>query len=1095
MSPVVKNKQTGRAYWRSLDELAGSPEFQQYVDKEFPDSALDGMTDADRRSFMKLMAGSMALAGIGLAGCRRWPKEEIVPYAHRPDGRTPGVSEHYASSMELGGIAGGLMVTSHEGRPTKIEGNPNVASNLGASGVFEQGSILDLYDPDRSRRVTYGTAEELSEKQWKDFERFVSKHFRSIRSNKGKGFAVLAEASGSPSIAAMRSRLETVYPEVSWCEYEPLNNDGPAIGTSKAFNGDYRAIYDLKNADVIVTLDADILGVYPNQLRNIRDFTAGRRVRDGHTSVNRLVAVEPTLTLTGSNADDRIAMKRGDVQTFAASLGHSIRPASLSSSDLSELEVVAKSDANADLAAEVAKDLMAHKGRCVVIAGPAQNPAVHQLAHGLNEALGNVGKTVRYAKVPSTGSHGENISKLCEQMEAGSVSTLVLLGGNPVYDAPADVKFSDALKKVETSIHLSEYENETSVLCTWHLNRAHYLESWGDGRTWDGTVTYQQPLIEPLFGGRSPIELLALIAGEEKTAGYDIVRNTLSQETKKATDDASWDPLWREVLHDGQREKTAYVTETPKANLDNVSASLTDQQKKDELELVFMPDVKVYDGRYANNGWLQELPDPLTRLTWDNALLISPWLAQDRGLTEGEMVKVTANGGSMTAPVIIQPGQARNVLAISLGYGRSFPGRISTDAGFNAYPLRTTKNMWSVANVTIEATGDTYPLARVQNHYALDSIGGKGEQQRIPMFYRETDLEDFKAHPNFANAHTHVVHSLNLWQPRQFEGADYAWGMTIDLNGCTGCGACVMACQAENNLPIVGKDQISRGREMHWIRVDRYYSFAETSPGTYDPEQLTSVALQPMTCQHCENAPCEQVCPVAATVHDQDGLNVMVYNRCVGTRYCSNNCPYKVRRFNYFDYFRRDPAREGGFIAVNPDYYVKRQSGADPLRRMQFNPEVTVRMRGVMEKCTYCTQRIQAAKIEAKNAWVQLPKAQKEEQARTWVKPPPESKANQNRIPIPDGTIVPACAQACPAGAITFGDLLDPNSEVTRQQNLKLSYSVLEEINIRPRTKYLAKVTNPLTSAVAHNGDSHDAQHHHNGTTDDHQHAEEKSKA
>ncbi|MDG2053193.1 MAG: TAT-variant-translocated molybdopterin oxidoreductase [Phycisphaerales bacterium] len=1069
MSPVVKNKQTGRAYWRSLDELSGSPEFQQYVDMEFPDSALDGMTDADRRSFLKLMAGSMAMAGIGLTGCRRWPKEEIVPYAHRPNDRTPGVAERYATSMELGGVAGGLMVTSFEGRPTKIEGNPNVESNMGTSGVFEQGSILDLYDPDRSRRITYGTAEELTEKQWKDFERFTSKHFRAVRSEKGQGFAVLAEASSSPSVAAMRARLESVYPNMSWCEYEPLNNDGPAMGTSDAMNGSFRAVYDLKDADVILTLDADILGVYPDQLRNIRDFTAGRRVRDGQKSINRLITIEPTLTLTGSNADDRVAMRRGDVQTFAAGLSHAIMAGKMKSSDHDQIESLAKTNEQRGFAEKVANDLMAHKGRCVVIAGPGQGPAVHRLAHGLNEALGNVGKTVRYAQVPSSGAHAENIASLAEQMNKGDVSTLVLLGGNPVYDAPADLKFADAIKKVKTSIHLSDYENETSVLCSWHLNRAHYLESWGDGRTWDGTVTFQQPLIEPLFGGHSSIELLALIAGEAKTAGYDIVRNTMSQDTSTSTNDATWDPTWRKVLYDGHRANSAFKTGTPKVNMDGVQAKLAEPSKKDQLELIFTPDTKVYDGRYANNGWLQELPDPLTRLTWDNALLISPWLAKEKGLAEGTMVKITANGASMTAPVIVQPGQARHVVSISLGYGRSFPGRISTDAGFNAYPLRTTKNMWSVPNVTVESLNETYPLARVQNHYALDSVGGKGEQQRIPMFYRETELADYQAHPNFANADTHVVHSLNLWQPRQFDGADYAWAMSIDLNACTGCGTCVMACQAENNLPIVGKDQIIRGREMHWIRVDRYYTFAESSPGSYDPEQLTSVALQPMTCQHCENAPCEQVCPVAATVHDNDGLNVMVYNRCVGTRYCSNNCPYKVRRFNYFDYFRRDPAREGGFLAVNPDYYIKRQSGADPLRRMQFNPEVTVRMRGVMEKCTYCTQRIQAAKIEAKNAWVQLPKAEKEEQARTWVKPPPELNANQNRIPIPDGTIVPACAQACPAGAITFGDLLDPNSEVARQQNLKLSYSVLEEINIRPRTKYLAKVTNPLT-AEAENG-------------------------
>ncbi len=669
------------------------------------------------------------------------------------------------------------------------------------------------------------------------------------------------------------------------------------------------------------------------------------------------------------------------------------------------------------------------------------------LAHLINERLGNFGTTVTFLAPPGAPppAHADSIARLVAEMSAGNVSTLLILGGNPVYDAPADLDFARHLAGVRNTIRLGLYDDETSERSTWHLPRAHFLEAWSDTRSEDGPYSVVQPLIEPLFSGRSPIEVLALAAGEQATDGSGIVRRTFRETVKGGEDDR----LWRRVLHDGlladaaRDPQRAAPAKPPKfrQGLETFVEDLWQRWTPHEqgcFELVFAQDHKVYDGRFANNGWLQELPDPITKLTWDNAVLIGPAAAERLDVRSGDRVSVSLSGeATVEAAVLVVPGHHPDSATLPLGYGRTFAGRVCAGAGFDFYPLRTSQEMGFAPGATIARASGRYALATTQDHHAVDETGLKGIQERLPTLVREATREESLEHPDFAKHAVHVLHRLSLWQTDLLAGADYRWGMSIDLSACTGCSACVVACQAENNIPIVGKDQVGRGRELHWLRVDRYFKGEREHP---------EAALQPVPCMMCENAPCEQVCPVAATTHDRDGLNVMVYNRCIGTRYCSNNCPYKVRRFNWFDYQVREPVREGGALVVKPEYWSRPQSDTDLLKRLQHNPEVTVRSRGVMEKCTYCVQRITAARIRAKNEWVKKPQAEKDADPR---------------VAIPDGSFTTACAQACPAGAIVFGDLADPRSRVRALHDHARSYEMLEEIHTKPRTRYLAKLRNP----------------------------------
>jgi molybdopterin-containing oxidoreductase family iron-sulfur binding subunit len=663
---------------------------------------------------------------------------------------------------------------------------------------------------------------------------------------------------------------------------------------------------------------------------------------------------------------------------------------------------------------------------------------------------------VRYTVLPDAAPHAASIKALTEDMAAKRVTNLVIIGGYPVYDAPADLDFAAALGQVRTSVHLSLYDNETSRLCTWHVPRAHELESWGDARAWDGTIGVIQPLILPLFEGLSPIELLAVMANDDKTTGHDIARRTFGEGT--AAPDV--ERLWRRTLHDGYKAGSAHSTATTSVLDAAATTAVEDLWQSwtpaagDAFELVFVQDACVHDGRLANNGWLQELPDPLTKLTWDNAVCLGPRAAERLRIDTGDMVRISRAGRAVEAAVCVVPGQHSESVTLNLGYGRQRAGLVGNGAGFDFYPLRTSDAMGIADGAVIEKIQGSYEFAVTQDHHPVDTIGGRGTADRLPTILREGTLQEYRRDPKFAKHRAHVVHRLSLWNEPGGGASEYAWGMSIDLSACTGCSACVVACQAENNIPVVGKDQVRRGRELQWIRVDRYFKG--------DPESPEAVGVQPVPCMHCETAPCEQVCPVAATTHDDDGLNVMIYNRCVGTRYCSNNCPYKVRRFNYFDYQKRAPVRDTGLLDVDPKYFVRPQSDANLLQQMQFNPEVTVRSRGVMEKCTFCVQRIADAKISAKNEWVKMSEAEK--------------RANP-RVTVPDGELTTACAQACPAQAIVFGDLNDPGSRVAALRADDRSYEMLEELNTKPRTTYLAKLRNPAPDlappAPAHDGDGH----------------------
>ena len=1073
----MNHRDTGRTYWRSLDELSDTPEFRTFMHREFPAGASELMEE-DRRSFLKVMGASLAFAGIGLTGCRRWPEQEILPYAERPEGTAPGVADEFATMMELGGFALGQVVTGYNGRPTKIEGNTQHPGSLGGTTSYGQATVLDLYDPDRSREPKQLRDANRIRQNWAAWDEFAASHFDALRASGGEGFWILSEATRSPSIEAQQVELRSQFPKATWVTYEPLANTNEADGLEAAFGTKVRPIYDLAKADLIVAFDSDLLGQHPDVISLSSGWAHGRK--PDHGTMSRMLVVEPSLSATGALADNRWAMTSSAIGVLVA------RVAAIVLNDDAIAAPFTECGIDTPQADVIAEQMVSFKGAGAFMAGPAQPAWVHRLVATMNDALGNAGTTVNYIRESADAMRTASITELSEAMDAGTVSTLVMLGGNPVYDAPADLKFADKLAGVPTSIHLAAYDNETSSRCTWHLNRAHQLECWGDGRSVDGTYSVQQPLILPLFDSRSPLEVLAQINASDTTAGFDHVRRTFNGLTGSPGMAETFDPKWRATLHSGVLKGSAASLEAPKTRRNGLAdggvALAKSLPAAGSLEFSFVGDTSVYDGRFANNGWLQELPDPITRLTWDNAVIISPALARREGLATGDLINVQTDQGTVEAPVLVQTGQAEHALTLALGYGRAFPGRVCTGAGFDFYPLRTSTSPWFTIGTVSRGSG-TYPLATVQDHFAVDSIGGKGTQERLPVLYREGSIETFNKNPRFVADHDHSIHSLSLWQEEQFDGAKYRWGSAVDLNLCTGCGACVVACQAENNIPVVGKDQVLRGREMHWLRIDRYFRFKETSPGVYESDQPASVALQPVTCQHCENAPCEQVCPVAATVHSTDGLNVMVYNRCIGTRYCSNNCPYKVRRFNYFDYFRRDPLRETGLLQVNPDYYVKLQSGGDPLRRMQFNPEVTVRMRGVMEKCTWCVQRIEAAKIKAKNEWVKQSEAE---------------KAKSKRVSIPDGTIQPACVQVCPTDGITFGDLMDPDSKVSKMHADPRAYEMLGELNIHTRTRYLARLSNPIEGErfpEDHGGHGHGHGHGHDDHHDSHHdtHAEDSS--
>ncbi len=965
----------GRQFWRSLEELAETTEFRHVVEREFPQAAAEWFDPVARRGFLKLMGASLALAGA--TACTRQPDELLVPYVRTPENMVPGRPLFFATAMPLGSSAIGLLAESHEGRPTKIEGNPDHPASLGATDAFAQASVLQLYDPDRSSAITY-----LGEiRPWASFVTAMRNALAERQGLQGAGVRFLTGSIASPTLASQIAEVTATLPQVKWHQYEPVNDDQALAGATIAFGAPVRTQYRFDRAQVVVSLDADVLGSGGGSVRYARDFANGRRVRKAKAEMNRLYVAETMTTPTGALADHRVPVRASQIDSVARGLS-----AAVSGSG-------AGGTGNADLdkwVAAAAADLAAHRGQSIVVAGDGQPAAVHAIVHAINHTLGNTGATIVHTELPpgTVPAQTQSLRELVADMNSGQVQLLVILGGNPVYTAPADLKFADALKKVPVRAHLSLYDDETSALCQWHVNETHYLEQWGDARAFDGSAAIVQPLVEPLYHGHSAHDVVTVFTNRPERTTRDVVRDYWKTQPQAAGQD--FEKFWRRCLHDGIVAGTASPGHAVTAT-GTVPPPPAAPAKANGLEILFAPDTAVYDGRFANVGWLQELPRPLTKLTWDNAAILSPATARRLGLDTEDVVEISYGGRTVIAPVLVQPGHAADAVTVHLGYGRVRAGRVANGTGFNAYAIRTADAPWIGSGAVLRKTGDRMPLAVTQGHH---SMAGRA-------IVRTGTVGDFKADPEFPH---HLAEapprSLSMYPEYKYEG--YAWGMSIDQSVCTGCSACVVACVAENNTPVIGKAQVLRGREMQWLRIDRYFDGDPDNPGIHH---------QPMLCQHCENAPCEVVCPVAATTHSAEGLNEMTYNRCVGTRYCSNNCPYKVRRFNFLLYSDFDT----------------------PSLKLVHNPDVTVRSRGVMEKCTYCVQRINRARQDSKV------------QGRT----------------IRDGDIVTACQAACPTEAIVFGNINDPASRVSQLRAEAHNYGVLAELNTRPRTTYLAEIKNP----------------------------------
>ncbi len=972
---------TGPQYWRSLDQLADTPQFRQWVEREFPSSAAEMLDGDSRRHMLKIMAASFGLAG--LAACRR-PVEHILPYAKGVEDLIPGAPYYYATVMQLGGTATGLIVETHDGRPTKIEGNPDHPSSLGAALAWQQASVLSLYDPDRSARFLENGSP--SAKSWPEFHAYL----KGIPLGDGSGLRFLSETVLSPSLEMMRGEALKKYPKAKWIEYEPITRENEAAGLRMAFGQEVAAHPQFDKAKVIVALDSDFLGLDSASPLPTKLFSRRRHVasEEDLEKLNRLYAVESQFSITGANADHRLRVKPSDVRQFAFDLAAALGA-------VPGLNVVGGADRRGKFLTALVKDLKAAGPEALVVAGLRQPAEVHAAVALINEALGSA--AVSYSK-SSGGASLDALKALTAEMNSGQVSTLVILEGNPVYTAPADLQFASAMAKVANTIHVGLEEDETAAAARWHVPGAHYLETWGDARAQDGTVAVQQPMIRCMYGGKTPAEMVALIIDYKDKDAHAIVKNYwLAQFPGK---DREKEQAWRRALHDGVvAAAKPYEAVKVSADAKKLAGLFSARPASGGLEVAFVPGASTYDGRFANNAWLQEWPEPMTKVVWGNAALISPALARAQNLKDGDVVTLARGNYKVDVPVMIQPGHADDAVTLSLGYGRAKCGRVGKDVGVNANLIRTSDAYWSGGGFSLTPTGNKVVVATTQEHGMIG--GSSAERMNGRPLYREVTIAEYKRNPKAVEEMNEVPELQSIYPERVYDKG-YQWGLAIDLTACTGCNSCVIACQAENNIPVVGKYQVTRGREMHWLRMDRYYVGPEDDPRAVE---------QPIPCMQCENAPCENVCPVAATSHSPEGLNDMAYNRCVGTRYCLNNCPFKVRHFNFLNFHKHMPQIEA----------------------MASNPDVTVRMRGVMEKCTYCVQRIQEKKIQAKV---------------------------EGRRAIQDGEIKTACQQTCPADAIVFGNINDPESRVSKLKKQERNYKMLEEMDLRPRTSYLARLRN-----------------------------------
>ena len=993
-------------YWKSLKDISSEDDYNRFL-KQSEHNVDNGLS---RRNFLSLIAASVALAG--LEGCKK-PVQKIIPYVEAEIGTIPGIPKYYASTLPFKNNALGVVIENHDERPVKVEGNEKHPTSLGKSNSFAQASTLEMYDPDRARGIKF----KGSKVDWNEYLNFA----KSINDGNGKGLAVLMQESSSPTIKSIQEDFKKNLPNADWVVYESVNNENLYDGIELAFSKRLQPLYRLEKAQIIVSLGSDFLGVDDNNIYHTRKFAQNRNIVDENSTMNRLYVAESSISSTGSSADHRLNVPQHEMENLLAELAYELKQLGL------KIEAKKVKSSNNLWVKAAAKDLFDGRGESIIIGGSSLSKEFHQLIALINY---NLKAPIDYYPLNmSQVSSVKNFESLCKDMKNGKINNLIILGANPVYDSPVDFDFAESLKKVKNSVHLTNIIDETSKLCSWNIAMNHYFECWGDAMTYDGYVSIVQPQIMPLFDSKSIIQVLSPIVHSKEQSAYDTVKNVWKSNIIKS---GNFEREWDKVLHDGLYKKPIFkkvnvrpASKISTAVLNNYSLD------NDKFEIVFCPSSSVYDGRYANNGWLQEIPKPITSLTWDNAALISMKVAKKLNIKNGQMLEISVGDNSINIPAFITPGQNQKSITLELGYGRKFNGRIGNEVGFNVYPLRSSDSPSFILNGSIKVLNETYPLASTQDHHGLeddkyaapgfDDLANKETQSRIPELVKQSTLDYYKDNPDWVQkkVEQHKPDKKRSWADHSMYNPDWdyskgpQWGMSIDLTSCTSCNACSIACQSENNIPVVGKQQVMNGREMHWIRIDNYFAGDPDNP---------EVSTQSVACVHCELAPCESVCPVAATTHSSDGVNQMTYNRCLGTRYCANNCPYKVRKFNFYNYTRDLPE----------------------VVQMAMNPDVSIRFRGVMEKCTYCYQRISSARITAEN----------------------EGRE------IKDGDFQVACQQSCPADAIKFGDINDPNSEVSKAKRRNRDYALLAHLGTAPRTTYLAKIRNqnPMLVSKSQNG-------------------------
>ena len=993
-------------YWKSLKDISSEDDYNRFL-KQSEHNVDNGLS---RRNFLSLIAASVALAG--LEGCKK-PVQKIIPYVEAEIGTIPGIPKYYASTLPFKNNALGVVIENHDERPVKVEGNEKHPTTLGKSNSFAQASTLEMYDPDRARGVKF----EGNKVDWNEYLKFA----KSLNDGNGKGLAVLMQESSSPTIKSIQEDFKKNLPNADWVVYESVNNENLYDGIELAFSKRLQPLYRLEKAQIIVSLGSDFLGVDDNNIYHTRKFAQNRNIVDENSTMNRLYVAESSISSTGSSADHRLNVPQYEMENLLAELAYELKQLGL------RIEAKKVKSSNNLWVKAAAKDLFDGRGESIIIGGSSLSKEFHQLIALINY---NLKAPVDYYPLNmSQISSIKNFESLCNDMKNGKINNLIILGANPVYDSPVDFDFAESLKKVKNSVHLTNIIDETSKLCSWNIAMNHYFECWGDAMTYDGHVSIVQPQIMPLFDSKSIIQILSPIVYSKEQSAYDTVKNVWKSNIIKS---GNFEREWDKVLHDGLYKKPIFkkvnvrpASKISTAVLNNYSLD------NDKFEIVFCPSSSVYDGRYANNGWLQEIPKPITSLTWDNAALISMKVAKKLNIKNGQMLEISVGDNNINIPAFITPGQNQKSITLELGYGRKFNGRIGNEVGFNVYPLRSSESPSFILNGSIKVLNETYPLASTQDHHGLeddkyaapgfDDLANKEAQSRIPELVKQSTLDYYKDNPDWVQkkVEQHKPDKNRSWADHSMYNPDWdyskgpQWGMSIDLTSCTSCNACSIACQSENNIPVVGKQQVMNGREMHWIRIDNYFAGDPDNP---------EVSTQSVACVHCELAPCESVCPVAATTHSSDGVNQMTYNRCLGTRYCANNCPYKVRKFNFYNYTKDLPE----------------------VVQMAMNPDVSIRFRGVMEKCTYCYQRISSARITAEN----------------------EGRE------IKDGDFQVACQQSCPADAIKFGDINDPNSEVSKAKRRNRDYALLAHLGTAPRTTYLAKIRNqnPMLVSKSQNG-------------------------